>query len=73
MICDICGAKIKRRAENAVWYEVRADGRTLLVCPVCREDHLEAARREGIYLADAVRQRGKGAKECGRKRSFSDC
>lgn len=62
MICDICGAKIKRRAENAVWYEVKADGRTLLVCLVCREDHMEAAREEGVYLADAVRQRGKGAK-----------
>ena len=63
MICDVCGAKIKRRAENAVWYEVRADGRTLLVCPVCWEDHLEAARSEGVYLADAVRQRGKGVEK----------
>lgn len=65
MICDICGATIRRSAPNATWYEVKADGRTLLVCPVCREDHLEAAREEGIYLADAVRQRGKGRRsEC---------
>lgn len=63
MICDVCGAAIKRRAENAVWYEVRADGRILLVCLVCWEDHLEAARRERICFADAVRQRGKGVKK----------
>lgn len=53
---------VRAGVPNATWYEIKADGRILLVCLVCWEDHLEAARREGVYLADAVRQRGKGVR-----------